>query len=101
MSETVVVRYTTRADAAAQNQQLIARVFRELNESNPAGLRYAAFQLDGGLDFVHLTINEGDDNPLARCGAFAEFQRGMAERLAGPVVRAGATLVGSYRLLQD
>jgi hypothetical protein len=97
MSETVVVRYETRAGAAAENQRLVERVFLELAEAAPPGLRYAAFLLADGVSFVHVVVVEGDDNPLSRLAAFQEFQRGAADRMAGPPVSAGATVVGSYR----
>jgi hypothetical protein len=97
MSETVVVRYETRADAAVENLRLVQRVFRELNEAAPPGLRYATFQLADGVSFVHVALIEGDDNPLSRSAAFAEFQRGAGERMVGPPVRADAAVVGSYR----
>jgi hypothetical protein len=98
MSETVVVRYETRADAAAENQRLVERVFRELNEAAPPGLRYAAFRLADGVSFVHVALVGTDDNPLSRSAAFAEFQRGAADRMTGPPILTDATVVGSYRL---
>jgi len=97
MSETVVVRYETRADAAVENQRLVQRVFLELEQAAPEGLRYAAFRLADGVSFVHVALIEGDDNPLARSAAFAEFQREAGERMIGPLIRADAAVVGSYR----
>lgn len=97
MSETVVVRYETRVEAAAENQRLVERVFLELNEVAPAGLRYATFRLADGVSFVHVALVEGDDNPLSRSAAFAEFQRGAGDRMVGPPVRADAAVIGSYR----
>ena len=97
MSETVVVRYETRADAAVENQRLVQRVFLELEQAAPEGLRYAVFRLADGVSFVHVALIEGDDNPLARSAAFAEFQREAGERMIGPLIRADAAVVGSYR----
>ena len=97
MSEAVVVRYETRADAAMENQRLVEQVFLELNESAPGGLRYATFRLADGVTFIHVALVEGDDNPLSGSAAFTEFQRGVGGRTAGPVTRADATVVGSYR----
>jgi hypothetical protein len=99
MSATVV-RYETRADAAVENQRLVERVFLELNETAPPGLRYAAFRLADGVSFVHVVHVEGDDNPLSRSAAFAEFQRGAGDRMVGPPVRADAVLIGSYGFTQ-
>jgi hypothetical protein len=97
MSETVVVRYETWADAAVENQRLVERVFLELNETAPPRLRYATFRLADGVSFVHVALIEGDDSPLLRSAAFAEFQRGAGDRMVGPPVSADATVVGSYR----
>lgn len=98
MSKTVVVRYQTRADAAQENQSLIEQVFAELDQERPEGLRYAAFRLGEGRDFVHIAAIDGD-NPLARVAAFGRFQRDIADRVVDPPVAAPATLVGSYRML--
>jgi len=51
-----------------------------------------------GDQFVHVAEVDTADgtNPLAAVAAFAEFQRGIPERMVeGPVV-ADATVVGSY-----
>jgi hypothetical protein len=99
MSTTVVVRYTTRVDAADENQRLVEKVFAELAANDPGGLRYATFRLADGVTFVHVAFVEGDDNPLSRTAAFAEFQRELGQRCVDPPVAADATLVGSYRFL--
>jgi hypothetical protein len=94
----VVVRYETRSDDAAnENEKLVRQVFEELNRERPEGLRYAAFRLADGVGFVHVVTVEGDSDPLTTSAAFAEFQSRLGERLAGPPERTAATLVGSYR----
>jgi hypothetical protein len=98
MNEAVVIRYATHAGAAAENQRLVEQVFRDLAGSSPPGLRYATLRLADGVNFVHLVLDKGEDDPLSRSAAFANFQRGLDERLAGGVVRTEATLIGSYRL---
>ncbi|WP_327034073.1 hypothetical protein [Micromonospora ureilytica] len=97
MSEMAVVRYETRADAAAENHRLVERVFLELNETAPQGLAYAAWRLADGVSFLHIVLREGEHNPLTRSAAFADFRRGLADRVVGPPVRTDAALVGSYR----
>jgi hypothetical protein len=95
----VVVRYSTQADKADENQGLVEKVFAELNTDRPAGLRYATFRLDDGVSFVHVASVDTDDgtNPLASTAAFAEFQRQIADRVAEGPVASKATVVGSYR----
>ena len=99
MSRTVVVRYQTRADAAAANQELVEQVFAQLAGDDPGGLRYAAFRLADGVSFVHVAVMEDDGDPLSQSSAFAAFQKSLGDRLADAPVRAEATLVGSYRFL--
>jgi hypothetical protein len=99
MSKTSVIRYQTRPEAAEENQQLVEQVYAQLGREDPGGLRYATFRLADGVTFVHVAVVEGDVNPLLQTAAFAEFQRGIADRCVEPPVAAGATLVGSYRFL--
>ena len=98
MSEITIVRYTTRPEAAEENQRLVEKVFAELDADDPGGLRYASFRLADGVSFVHVALREGEDHPLAASAAFAEFQRGIGERVTAPPEAVTATLVGSYRL---
>ena len=97
MSKAVVIRYETRPESAEANQRLVERVFAELADANPGGLRYASFRLADGLTFMHIVIAEGDSNPLPGLPAFKEFQSGLASRVTGPPERGEATVVGSYR----
>jgi hypothetical protein len=99
MSRTVVVRYETRADAAEENQRLVEQVIAQLNDDRPDGLRYAAFRLADGVSFVHVAVVEDEVDPLSQLATFAEFQRGLGDRLVGPPVPTAAALVGSYRFL--
>jgi len=97
MSEVRIVRYRTRPEAAEENQRLVAKVFAELNAEDPGGVRYASFRLADGVSFVHVVIHEGEEDPLGALGAFAEFQRGIGDRVTGPPRAEAATMVGSYR----
>lgn len=99
MSTMFVVRYATRPEAADENQTAVEKVFAELTEARPDGLRYATFRLADGVTFVHVAVMEGEHNPLTEVAAFAEFQAGITDRLAAPVDRSEATLVGSYRVM--
>ena len=96
MGRTVVVRYRTSPEAAEENQRLVEQVYAELSADDPGGLRYATFRLADGVTFIHIAVQEGSDNPLNRSAAFAEFQRGIADRCVEPPVPSEATIVGSY-----
>jgi hypothetical protein len=93
-----VVRYTTRPDRADENQTLVEKVFGELAEQRPDGLRYATFRLEDGVTFVHVAeVSTADGaNPLAATTAFGAFQEEIGDRCEdGPLVM-GAQVVGSY-----
>ena len=95
----VMVRYKVKPDRATENEQLVRAVYDELQRTEPAGLRYATFQLDDGVSFVHIASTKTDDghNPLSELKAFRQFQEDIADRLdEGPVVTA-LHEVGSYR----
>ena len=97
MGKSMIVRYRTKAEAADENQRLVAGVLAELAADGPGGLRYAAFRLADGVSFVHIVRYETEDDPLSRSPAFASFQDGIAGRLDGPPLPDEATLIGSYR----
>lgn len=95
-----LIRYTTKPEHAARNEELIRAVYEELHRTRPDGLRYAAFKLTDGVTFVHLVQNEhGDEpSPLLAVKAFGEFQEGMAERRADGPSRDELIPIGSYRV---
>ena len=97
MSE-VVVRYRVKPERVAENERLIERVYAQLDERDPGGLRYATFRLDDGVSFVHVASIDSEDgsNPLGAIPAFVEFTRDIAERCDQPPVAQDARLVGSY-----
>jgi hypothetical protein len=97
MSRTVIVRYRTSPEAAEENRRLVEQVYAELSATDPGGLRYATFRLADGVTFVHVSIQEGPENPLTQSEAFAEFQRRIADRCVEPPAPSEATIVGSYR----
>jgi len=96
----VVVRYTVKPEHVEENQRLIERVFAELAESDPGGIRYATFLLKDGVTFVHVASIDTEDgsNPLGSIAAFADFTRDIAERCVEPPVAQDARVVGSYGL---
>jgi len=98
-----LVRYTTRPEWAQENQHLIERVFQELHEKAPQGLRYAVFRL-GLDDFVHLHAVEDGASPVSALEAFKAFQDKIKLRaFERPQVEelGRGSIVGSYRMLSD
>lgn len=98
--ETTVVRYKVKATHADENRDHVRKVFAQLDDSKPAGLRYVSFNLDDGLSFVHIAVVETADgkNPLPDMSAFRDFISGIKDRCDEPPVATKANIVGSYRL---
>jgi hypothetical protein len=92
-----MVRYKVKPDRAQENEELVRAVYDELQRTTPAGLRYATFQLEDGVSFVHVAQTEEGQNPLTEVAAFREFQREVGERCEEAPVVAELREVGSYR----
>ena len=100
-SKIVMVRYKTKPDRAGENAQYIEKVFAELRQTSPAGLRYASFKLSDGVSFVHIAAIDTADgsNPLTQSAAFQSFLVGIKERCEEQPVATDLTAIGSYRFL--
>lgn len=96
----VMVRYRVKPDHVAENVQLVCAVYDELRRDRPDGFRYATFQLEDEVSFVHVAFEETEDgsNPLTRLPAFRRFQKDIAERCDELPVVSELRQVGSYRL---
>ncbi len=96
----VIVRYRVKADRADENAAYVRKVFEELVESTPDGLRYATFRADDGVSFTHIAsiATEDDSNPLAAAEALKAFQAEIKERCEVPPEATAVELVGSYRV---
>lgn len=99
----VLVQYKVKADRAAENEAFISKVFEELKQSMPDGLRYASFKKADGVSFVHIASIETEDgsNPLDESQAFKAFQEGIKDRCEEPPVAVELTEIGSYRVLGE
>ena len=95
----VIVQYKVKSERAAENESLIKAVFEELNQSKPAGLRYASFKQDDGVSFVHVASIETEDgvNPLDSSTAFKAFQAEIRDRCEVPPVAIQLDEIGSYQ----
>jgi hypothetical protein len=91
-----VIRYRTRGPAETEeNVRLIKAVFSQLDEIRPEGVRYAAYQLGDGQDFMHVVAAE-DGSELSNLPAFKEFQQDIADRIVDRPQFAEATRLGAY-----
>ncbi len=99
MARKVMVRYKVKADRAEENATYIQRVFEELAQTQPDGLRYASFRQNDGVSFVHIAFIDtaGGTNPLAETAAFKAFQAEIKDRCEELPVAVALEEVGSYR----
>ncbi len=98
----VIVRYKVKGDRAQQNIEYIQGVFSALEKSKPEGLRYASFQLEDGVSFIHIASIETEDgaNPLASLDEFKAFTQDIASRCEEPPVASAVETIGNYRVLE-
>ena len=97
----VMVRYKVKPELAAQNEELVRRVYEELHQSAPAGVRYATFALDDGVSFVHVASFEQDNGTQSADGGRGLPRvPGAASPTAATSRRRPMTLreIGSYRV---
>jgi hypothetical protein len=98
----VMIRYTVKPDEAEHNAELVRAVYDELHRANPSGMRYATFQVDDGVSFVHLHSADTAEAAQVLPGlpAFQRFQAGISDRcVEGPVV-THLREVGSFRAFE-
>ncbi len=95
-----LVRYKVKKDRAQQNIDDIKSVFRALEETRPDHLRYATFQLEDGVSFVHIAIVESadGDNPLQQFEEFKAFAGDIAERCEETPTISSIETIGAYRV---
>jgi hypothetical protein len=97
----VVVRYKVRADRVEENEALIRRVFDQLAETAPPGVRYCSLKLADGASFMHILETGAGDNLLTSTSAFKAFVEGIRDRCVDPPVSTEFTAIGAYRLFSS
>lgn len=99
-TNTKVIRYRTRGPAETEeNVRLIKAVFAQLDEIRPEDVRYAAYQLGDGQDFMHVVAADGD--ALSNLPAFKEFQQNIADRIVDRPEFTDATRLGAYTAREE
>ena len=96
----VIVRYRVKPERAAENEELVRAVYAELHETKPVGLHYAAFRLDDGVSFLHLSAQDNiGPSPLTNLEAFKRFQENIADRCDEAPVVTSLTEIGTDAIL--
>jgi hypothetical protein len=92
----VMIRYKVRPDQVKRNVELINAFFEELESAQPDGLRYATFQLEDEVTFVHFVETRNGPGSFARLGAYQRYRSTVAERCDEPPVMTVLHEVGSF-----
>jgi hypothetical protein len=95
-----LIRYRTKPEKTAENENLIKGVFAELHAKSPEGIRYAVLRLADG-SFFHLVAVEAEPNPILGLEAFQAFQKDARNRAVDPPQSGEVTIIGNYRMLGD
>ena len=98
----LIVRYRVKPERTAENEELVRAVYAELDETKPAGVHYATFRLDDGVNFLHLSAHDNDGpSPLTNLGAFKRFQENIADRCDEDPVVNSLNAIGAYAVFGD
>ena len=94
----MMIQYKVKPERAEENQQFVEKVFEELRQNSPVGLRYATFKQPDNRTFMHLVSIETEtgDNPLTQSATFKAFQAGIQDRCEVQPVATDLVEVGSY-----
>lgn len=96
MTTVVVEQYETYPDRAEENQRLLEHVLADLNDSDPGGFDFTVFRAGDGVGFVHVTVFEGEANPLTDLQTFRAFREHADERLVEPATVVTGVLIDAY-----
>ena len=96
-----MVTYTVRPGRENENAALVRAVFEELAQQQPAGFRYAVFQIPETRQFVHLYTDEGSPTGVQELASFQAFAAEAKDRHEQPAAFAQPELIGDYRTFDD
>jgi hypothetical protein len=87
-----VIRYRVKPEHVAENERLIADVFRELDTTAPGGITYFVLALPDGT-FIHIA-----DGEVTTLDSHRRFRTAIDARCLETPRSADAKIVGAYRL---
>jgi hypothetical protein len=98
-----IVRYRVKPECAEENKALVEKVYAELSQTRPAGLRYATFRAADGVTHFHVVTVDTPDgvNPLPSLPAFIAFQANLPARVEEPPVAVELEELGSYNFFSE
>lgn len=95
----MMLRAEVKPDSVDDVEARVAKMFAAIEQTQPAGVRYASCRVAGSTTFVILLqFADGIENPLPGVPEFKEFQANLPDWLAKPPAPEQLTVVGSYNL---
>jgi hypothetical protein len=92
----MMIRCKVKPDQVERHLELLRAVYRELESTQPEGLRWATFRLADGVTFVDFVAGDDLPGPLPRLEAFRRFRADLEER-CDERVASELREVGSFR----
>ena len=96
-----LVTYTVKPGREEENAALVRAVFTELEQTQPAGLRYAVFYLPDSRPFIHLYTAEGSTTGVQGLASFQAFIAGAKEIHEQSATFTKPELIGDYRTFDE
>jgi hypothetical protein len=94
-----MIRAQIQEHKVPEAEEAARKMFAEIDQARPSGVRYASSKLPDGVTFVViLQLEEDGDNPLLALQTFRDFQEGLKKWLAEPPSAEPLKIVGSYKL---
>ena len=94
-----IVSFTTTEAHIAAIEDAIESMVAAINDAKPAGIRYAATRLAGGVTFLLiLELDDGAENPLPSIPEARAFQQQLPTWATEPPTPQPLTVLGTYRL---
>lgn len=95
----LMVRAKIQEENVADARAAVEKVIQALEQTQPAGVRYASCLLSDGVTFVALVGLEDDgSHPLRELPAYAEMVENLRHWYDGPPAVDRMTVAGSYGL---
>jgi hypothetical protein len=92
----MMIQYKVKPGQVERNLELLHAFFDELATCQPKGLRYASFQLDDKVSFVHFVQTDDGAGPLPALKAFQRYRITIEERCDEPPVMTQLNEIATF-----
>ncbi|MEV6925690.1 hypothetical protein AB0M46_14480 [Dactylosporangium sp. NPDC051485] len=95
----VLIRYTVKPEHIRHSAELLRAVYADLERTEPKGLRYETFQVEGTGQFLAVIESDGGPGDAAhhRLASFQRYRAALDDICVEPPTVAHLETVGAYR----